>query len=98
MSFVYLSQHSITLELYIGYTNNLKRRLKEHNESRNKSTIRQEGEWLLIYCEVYKLQADAIERERKLKHHGSGKRELYKRLQHSLLPKTGAGSVARGAW
>ncbi len=95
MFFVYLLQHSITLELYIGYTNNLKRRLKEHNQKSNKSTIRKEGEWTLIYCEVYKMQADAVEREQKLKHHGSGKRELYKRLQNSLLPKTGAGSVAR---
>ena len=94
MFFVYLLQHSITLELYIGYTNNLKHRLKEHNQKSNTSTNRKEGEWTLIYCEVYKVQADAVEREQKLKHHGSGKRELYKRLQNSLLPKTGAGSVA----
>lgn len=88
-------QNSITLEIYIGYTNNLKRRIKEHNQKKNKSTNRKEGEWLLIYCEIYKTQADAIEREQKLKHHGSGKHELRKRLQNSLLPKTGAGSVAR---
>ena len=91
MFFVYLLQHSITLELYIGYTNDIKRRIKEHNRKGNKFTDRKEGEWLLIYCEIYKSQADATKRESRLKSHGSGKYELYKRLQNSLLPKTGDG-------
>lgn len=82
----------MTLEMYIGYTNDIKRRIKEHNQSKgNKFTNRKEGEWLLIYCELYRSQADARKREERLKNHGSGKYELYKRLQNSLLPKTGDG-------
>lgn len=77
--------------MYIGYTNNIKRRIKEHNQSGKKFTSRKDGEWILIYCEIYRMQADAVAREQKLKHHGSGKHELYKRVQNSLLPKTGAG-------
>lgn len=95
MFFVYLLQHTATQELYIGYTNNIKRRIKEHNQSGKKFTTRLEGEWTLIYCEVYRTQTDAVEREQKLKHHGSGKHELYKRVKNSLLPKTGAGKRSR---
>ncbi len=91
MFFVYLLQHTVTQELYVGYTNNIKRRIKEHNQRGKKFTTQLEGEWTLIYCEVYRTQADAVDREQKLKHHGSGKRELYKRVKNSLLPKTGTG-------
>jgi putative endonuclease len=85
MFFVYLLQHTATKEIYIGYTNNVKRRLQEHNTTKGTSTSRKEGTWILIYCEAYKSQTDAMSREKKLKHHGSGKHELLKRIQGSLL-------------
>jgi putative endonuclease len=94
MFFVYIIQHSEDKDLYIGYTSNLKRRLEEHNACKNKSTRRKVGEWQIVYCEIYRSQTDAENREKKLKHHGSAKHELYKRIANSLLPKTGAGSVA----
>jgi putative endonuclease len=62
MFFVYLLQHTISLELYIGYTNDIKRRIKEHNKGTGgKFTHRKNGEWKLIYCEVYRSQADAYQ-------------------------------------
>jgi putative endonuclease len=94
MFYTYVLQHSVNQDLYIGYTDNIRRRLEEHNRNENKSTTRRVGVWRLVYCEVYSSQTDAQEREKKLKQHGSGKRELYKRIKNSLLPKTGAGSVA----
>lgn len=94
MFYIYVLQHSVNQDLYIGYTDNIKRRLEEHNRNENKSTTRRVGVWGLVYCEVYSSQTDAQQREKKLKQHGSGKRELYKRIKNSLLPKTGAGSVA----
>lgn len=84
MFYVYLLQNEVTKETYIGSTNELKRRLAEHSKGGKKFTTRKEGVWELIYTEIYKSSADAKLRESKLKHHGSGKHELLKRLQHSL--------------
>ncbi|MDO8558453.1 MAG: GIY-YIG nuclease family protein [bacterium] len=58
-------------EWYIGYTNNLPRRLAEHQK-----------EWPceLIYYEAYQAEKVARERERKLKHYGSAWRALRKRI------------------
>ena len=57
---------------------------EEHNGGGKKFTTRKEGTWEVIYAEVYKSAADAKSREGKLKHHGSGKQELLKRLKNSL--------------
>ena len=85
-------QNDITLEPYIGVTNNLNQRLKNHNASGRKFTTRKNGKWILIYAEIYRLKSDAILREKRLKNHGSGKIELFKRLKNSLLDtKTGEG-------
>ena len=85
MHVVYLIQHSVTKMTYVGVTTDLKKRLKSHNEKRNASTNRKNGKWILIYAEAYRSRKDAFSRESKLKHHGSGKHELLKRLKYSLL-------------
>lgn len=84
MFYVYLLQNNVTKETYIGSTNDIKRRLEEHNKGGKKFTTRKEGVWKVIYAEIYKSTADAKVREGKLKHHGSGKQELLKRLKNSL--------------
>ena len=61
----------INNEFYIGYTEDLRRRVKEH---------RSEGEVELIYYEAYLLKKSATNRERKLKHYGSAWRALRKRI------------------
>ena len=81
---LYLLKHSVTKEVYIGKTNNLKRRLEEHNSGRQISTHRKSGEWKIVYVEIYKSKSDADARELKLKQHGSSKHELYKRIKSSL--------------
>ena len=88
---VYLLQNNCTNELYFGITKNLRARIAQHNRGGHKYTTRQNSRWILIYAEAYRSKADALERERKLKHHGSGKHELLKRVQKSLLgiPKLG---------
>jgi putative endonuclease len=85
MWIIYLIQHVGDKRSYIGITDNLNRRLKEHNTNRNKSTISKQGEWLLVYAEAYRDKRDAILREKRLKNHGSGKHELVKRLFYSKL-------------
>ena len=49
---VYIIQHSETKEIYIGKTNNLKRRLLEHNSGEKTATKRRNGEWILVYTEA----------------------------------------------
>ena len=85
MWFVYVLQHSITREVYIGRTNDLKRRLREHNDSSKKSTQRKSGEWHIVYSEIYRSKDDAVRRELRLKDHGRAKQELLRRISKSLL-------------
>ena len=85
MWIIYLIQHTTTKEIYLGITQNLQRRIYEHNAGGKKFTTRLNGEWILIYAEAYRCKEDALERERKLKHHGSAKQKLVKRLKLSLL-------------
>ena len=82
---IYVIQNDATNERYFGYTSNLKARIKKHNARGTKSTTRKKGTWHYIYIELYRNEADARSREAKLKNHGSGKHELLKRIQNSLL-------------
>ena len=85
MHFVYIIQHTVTKQIYIGCTNDLERRLWEHNNDQTMATHRISGEWLLRYAEIYVDRQNALDREHKLKHHGSAKQKLLKRIKQSLL-------------
>ncbi|TSC99720.1 MAG: hypothetical protein Greene101415_1122 [Parcubacteria group bacterium Greene1014_15] len=82
---VYVVQHSISKQIYIGVSNCLERRLLERNARRQKATRRQKGKWAFVYLETYRSEHDAKERELKLKNHGRAKQELIKRISKSLL-------------
>ncbi len=47
---------------YIGYTNNLKRRVNLHNNGKGAKFTRGR-KWKLIYKEIYKTKKEAISRE-----------------------------------
>ena len=70
-------------KFYLGYTNDLRRRVAEHNQGMSQWTKRF-GPWRLIYYEAYASMEDAMDRERKLKSHGKGIQELKKRLRKSI--------------
>lgn len=53
-------------EIYIGFTSDLKRRLKEHNQGLNLSTKRYKP-WKLIYYEACLDKDDSMRRESYLK-------------------------------
>lgn len=92
MHYLYLIQNDETRELYIGTTDNLKQRLSTHNSGGRKFTTRRRGIWIYVYAEAYRSKADAEAREKKLKHHGTVKYALLKRLNKSLLePKIREG-------
>tara|TARA_Y100000590_G_scaffold348772_1_gene399909 strand:- start:200 stop:475 length:276 start_codon:yes stop_codon:yes gene_type:complete len=62
--FVYLigSYNKSKLTTYVGYTNNLKKRLKLHNQGRGAKFTRGRS-WKIIYTEKYAAKSEAILRE-----------------------------------
>jgi putative endonuclease len=55
-----------TNKSYVGYTNNIKNRLKKHNS--NKGAKSTKGyKWLLIYSKKFKSKSEAMSFEYKLK-------------------------------
>jgi putative endonuclease len=79
MYYVYLLLSKIKPnEIYIGSTNSILRRIKEHNQGKIFSTKRYKP-WILVYYEAYRDEKLARLRERRLKHHGNAIRELKKR-------------------
>ena len=85
MYIVYVLEHTDTKQFYVGYTTDLKRRVREHNARGQKFTTRKTGRWILVYAEAYRDEKDARERENKLKIHGSAMSSLLKRLKRSRL-------------
>lgn len=83
MYYVYVLKSEKDDQLYIGYTNDLKRRLKEHNTGENRSTASRIP-FELLYYEAYKSSRDAEKRERALKLRGNTRKHLLNRLPFSL--------------
>jgi putative endonuclease len=86
MYYVYTIQSQRNRKIYVGYTNDLRKRLKMHNSAEVFST-KPYRPFKLIYYEAYQNKNDALERERFLKS-GWGKNYLKKVLKHyfSTLP------------
>ena len=78
---VYILEEMISRQWYVGYANDLKCRLVDHNSHKNKST--RFGKWRLIYAEYYLDKRDALGREKFLKS-GSGHRFIRKQLTNYL--------------
>ena len=82
MFYVYVLRSRSDSGLYIGFSSNLRARLREHNDGRSFATARR-GPWKLIYYEAYVNQNDALGRERYLKS-GSGRKFLKAQLRNYL--------------
>lgn len=70
MYFVYALYNSLAKKIYIGQTNDLNKRLAEHNDPDNflsKYTKKYTGKWELIYNETLSMRSEAILREKQLK-------------------------------
>lgn len=67
-------------KIYIGYSNNLRRRLLEHQRLKVYTSKRM-SEFRLVYYEAYATEELAKNRERKLKQRGSSIKGLLKRLE-----------------
>lgn len=83
MFFVYTIKSRQNATMYTGYTSDLKRRIKEHNNGENVST-RANMPWELVYYEAYKSQSDAKHREKQLKRFAQAHKALQQRIKNSI--------------
>jgi putative endonuclease len=82
MYYVYVLRSLKDGNFYTGLTNNLRRRLAEHNEGITKST-KSRKPFELVYYEACRNYKDAIRREKYLKT-TYGKRYLKNRLKNDI--------------
>jgi putative endonuclease len=82
MFYVYVLRSESDAGLYIGFTTDLRRRLREHKAGEAFATSYR-GPWRLVYYEAYLEEEDALGREQYLKS-GGGRRFLVKQLKHYL--------------
>ena len=78
--YVILGQNN---KIYVGYTSDLRERMRSHNAVENEYT-KKFRPWGLVYYEAYFSLQDAKNRESKLKYRGRAKTLLKQRLFHSL--------------
>ncbi|MBU0573199.1 MAG: GIY-YIG nuclease family protein [Candidatus Margulisbacteria bacterium] len=83
MFFVYILRSLKDNNLYTGSTNNLERRLKEHNDGKCFST-KHRAPFEIIYYEAYIAESDARKREHNLKLRSRALAQLKKRIAKSL--------------
>lgn len=83
MYYVYALFSKAYNKFYIGYTENLERRLQEHELGKVYTTHRM-YKFILVYYEACLSKKDATARERQLKT-GFGRLYIRKRLKYSIL-------------
>jgi putative endonuclease len=83
MFYVYILKSSKDGKLYIGYSSNLKQRIKQHGNGEVKST-KHRRPFELVYYEAYRNEDDAKLREKSFKKSGSVYNGLVKRIKNSL--------------
>ncbi|HXR49035.1 MAG TPA: GIY-YIG nuclease family protein [Candidatus Limnocylindrales bacterium] len=82
MFYVYILQSESDKGLYIGFSTDLRRRMREHEGGKAFATSYR-GPWRLIYYEAYLEEEDALRREQYLKS-GGGRKLLRNQLRHYL--------------
>ena len=85
MYYVYILQSKKNGKLYKGFTRNLKKRVKEHNNGLTYSSKPYQP-FKLIYYECFLSKEDALERERYYKS-GWGRKFVRKNLKNYLALK-----------
>lgn len=88
MFYVYVINSKKYNEMYIGSTNDLKRRIIEHNSGKVEST-KSKKPYKLIYYEAYGTDTDARRREKMLKLRGQARNQLKLRIKDTLAQNEG---------
>ena len=73
-----LKSRSVKPVTYVGYTNNLKKRISLHNSNKGAKFTRGR-KWMLIYKEKFKSKKEAISREYYIKKNRSLRKEIKNR-------------------
>ena len=67
MIYIYAIVNTTRNYIYVGMTNDVERRIKEHNNGENKST-KTYSPFVLIYTEAFPLRVEARKKEKYLKY------------------------------
>ncbi|MBN1393384.1 MAG: GIY-YIG nuclease family protein [Sedimentisphaerales bacterium] len=67
--YVYILRSDKDGTLYVGHTNNLAKRMQQHNSSGKKTYTAARGPWGLVYSEACSSRTQAVRRELFLKSH-----------------------------
>ena len=86
MFYVYILKSTKDDNLYVGSTNDLKRRFKEHNAGYVEST-KPRRPLELKYYEAYSIEEEARDREKQLKLRGHALGQLKRRIKLSIQQK-----------
>jgi len=84
MFYVYVLKSARDGSLYIGYTDDLRRRFREHNKGESYAT-KLRAPFELVYYEAYKSKSDAKHREQSLKRFAQAHKALRERIKNSLV-------------
>ncbi|MEK7635350.1 MAG: GIY-YIG nuclease family protein [Patescibacteria group bacterium] len=84
MFYVYVLKSKKDNNLYVGSTNDLKRRFQEHNSGKARST-KSRAPFNLVYYESYTSESDARKREHNLKLDGRALAQLKVRIKESIF-------------
>ncbi len=80
--YVIAARKNLKLTTYVGYTNNLKKRLILHNKGKGAKFTRGR-QWKIIYVEKYSTKSEAISREYYIK----GNRKFRNSIKNCLNEK-----------
>lgn len=83
MFFIYILRSKKYKRLYIGYTNDLRKRLKEHKSGLVAAT-KPYIPWRLVYYEAYSSEQEARHREHNLKLRSNAWNQLKRRIKKSI--------------
>jgi putative endonuclease len=64
--FVYILESELNGSYYVGQTEDLQKRLEEHNKGRVQST-KYSRPWKLVHYEEYESRSESVKREREIK-------------------------------
>lgn len=83
--YAYIIQSQKDKSYYVGYSNDLKKMLAQHNKAKSGYTSKKKP-WKLVYTEGFKTKYEALEREKELK---KQKSDLY---YHMLIEASKGGN------
>ncbi len=82
MFYVYILKSLKDRKHYVGYTQDIERRLDEHNRGKSRS-VKSRAPFQIIYQEVCSDKKEAIRRERQIKKYKGG--EAFKKLINGAI-------------